>query len=159
MLDSNEHEIHHAYKMLNANNCWHFNIYKQHECYIRQFKSMKSLFSAVKFLLSIWNLMLCWFVCLCWCFTSQSSPFRLYRGNFLSSLVEPVLLDFSLTVKAATLIFISGCGSAISSAKEGKSDLVYNSVKSSYAFLSRANVHVFHENPNRIRGLFKYECK
>ena len=31
-----------------------------------------------------------------------------------------VLVDFSLTVKAATLIFISGCGSAISSAKEGK---------------------------------------
>ena len=27
-----------------------------------------------------------------------------------------VLLDFSLTVKAATLIFISGCDSAISSA-------------------------------------------
>ena len=34
-----------------------------------------------------------------------------------------ILLDFSLTVKAATLIFISGCGSAISSAKEGKSGL------------------------------------
>ena len=33
----------------------------------------------------------------------------------------PILLDFSLTVKAATLIFISGRGSAISSAKEGKS--------------------------------------
>ena len=32
-----------------------------------------------------------------------------------------VLLDFSLTVKAATLIFISGRGPAISSAKEGKS--------------------------------------
>ena len=31
-----------------------------------------------------------------------------------------VLLDFSLTVKAATLIFISWCGSAISSATEGK---------------------------------------
>ena len=30
-------------------------------------------------------------------------------------------LDFLLTVKAATLIFISGCGSAISSAKVGKS--------------------------------------
>ena len=30
-----------------------------------------------------------------------------------------VLLDFSLTVKAATLIFISGRGSAISSAKQG----------------------------------------
>ena len=41
-----------------------------------------------------------------------------------------VLLDFSLTVKAATLIFISGCGSAISSAKEGKSGFVYNLVKS-----------------------------
>ena len=30
------------------------------------------------------------------------------------------IIDFSLTVKAATLIFISGCGSAISSAKQGK---------------------------------------
>ena len=30
-----------------------------------------------------------------------------------------VLLDFSLTVKPATLIFISGRGSANSSAKEG----------------------------------------
>ena len=28
-----------------------------------------------------------------------------------------ILLDFSLTVKAATLIFITGCVSAISSAK------------------------------------------
>ena len=33
--------------------------------------------------------------------------------------IRLVLIDFSLTVKAATLIFISGCGSAISSAKEG----------------------------------------
>ena len=41
-----------------------------------------------------------------------------------------VLLDFSLYVKAATLIFISGCGSAISSAKEGKSGFIYNLVKS-----------------------------
>ena len=41
-----------------------------------------------------------------------------------------VLLDFSLTVKAATLIFISGCGSAISSAKEGKSGFIYDLVKS-----------------------------
>ena len=37
-----------------------------------------------------------------------------------------VLLDFSLTVKAATLIFISGCDSAILSAKEGKSGFIYN---------------------------------
>ena len=58
-----------------------------------------------------------------------------------------IYLDFSLTVKAATLIFISGCGSAISSAKEGKSGSIYNLVKS---FLSRTNVRAFHENPNRI---------
>ena len=37
-----------------------------------------------------------------------------------------LLLDFSLTVKAATLIFISGCGSTISSAKEEKSGSIYN---------------------------------
>ena len=37
---------------------------------------------------------------------------------------------FSLTVKAATLIFISGCVSAISSAKEGKSGFIYNLVNS-----------------------------
>ena len=40
------------------------------------------------------------------------------------------ILDFSLTVKTATLKFISGCGSAISSAKEGKSGFIYNLVKS-----------------------------
>ena len=41
-----------------------------------------------------------------------------------------VLLDFSLTVKAATLIFISGLVSAISSAKEGKSSFIFNLVNS-----------------------------
>ena len=41
-----------------------------------------------------------------------------------------ILLDFSLTVKASTLIFISGRGSAISSAKGGKSGFIYNLVKS-----------------------------
>ena len=41
-----------------------------------------------------------------------------------------VLLDFSLTVKVITLIFISGCGLAIPSAKEGKSGFIYNLVKS-----------------------------
>ena len=40
-----------------------------------------------------------------------------------------VLKDFSLTVKAATLILISGRGSAISFAKEGKSGSLYNLVK------------------------------
>ena len=41
-----------------------------------------------------------------------------------------VLLDFSLTVKAAALIFTSGYGSAISSAKQGRSVSIYNLVKS-----------------------------
>ena len=44
--------------------------------------------------------------------------------------VEGVLIDFSLTVKAETLIFISGLGSAISSAEEWKSGFIYNLVKS-----------------------------
>ena len=41
-----------------------------------------------------------------------------------------VLIDFSPTVKAATLIFISGRGSAVSPAKEGESGFIYNLVKS-----------------------------
>ena len=40
------------------------------------------------------------------------------------------LIDFSLTVKAATLMFMSGHGSAISSAKEGKSGSIDNLIKS-----------------------------
>ena len=43
---------------------------------------------------------------------------------------DMILIDFSLIVKEATLIFISGRGSAISSAKEAKSGLIYNLVKS-----------------------------
>ena len=42
-----------------------------------------------------------------------------------------LLKDFSLTVKAATLLFIFGLGSAISSPKEVKSGFIYNLVKSS----------------------------
>ena len=41
-----------------------------------------------------------------------------------------ILLDFSLSVKAATLIFISGCGSAISSAKDGELGFIFKLVKS-----------------------------
>ena len=40
-----------------------------------------------------------------------------------------VLIDFSLTVKAATLIFISRRDSAISSAKQGESGSIYNKSK------------------------------
>ena len=36
---------------------------------------------------------------------------------------------FALSVKAVTLIFISGRGSAISSAKQGKLGSIYNLVK------------------------------
>ena len=50
--------------------------------------------------------------------------------TFTSQINRDVLLDFLLTVKAATLIFISGRGSAISSAKEGKLGFIYNLVKS-----------------------------
>ena len=56
------------------------------------------------------------------------------KVQYILGKVELVLLDFSLTVKAATLIFIYGCDSAISSAKEGKSGFIYNSVKSLLAF-------------------------
>ena len=65
--------------------------------------------------------------------------FRLYRISFTEdgfvlklhfTWFRCILLDFSLTVKAATLIFISGCGSAISSAKEGNSGSIYNLEKS-----------------------------
>ena len=41
-----------------------------------------------------------------------------------------ILFDFSLIVKEATIIFINGCGSPISSAQEGKSGFIYNLVKS-----------------------------
>ena len=68
----------------------------------------------------------------------KNGPYRKLKGQFTPLLLgvcyitalPVVLLYFSLTVKAATLIFISGCGSAISSAKEGKSGFIYNLVKS-----------------------------
>ena len=42
---------------------------------------------------------------------------RITFKDMFAMLPTPVLLDFSLTVKAATLIFISGRGSAITSFK------------------------------------------
>ena len=57
-------------------------------------------------------------------------PIRYSGKQRIELLLQYLLLDFSLTVKAATLIFIFGCGSAISSAKEGKSGSIYNLVKS-----------------------------
>ena len=55
----------------------------------------------------------------------KAGKYTIQRGSFTK-----VLIDFSLTVKAATLIIISRCGSAFSSAKEGKSGVIYNLVKS-----------------------------
>ena len=52
------------------------------------------------------------------------------QGESCSGIFTLVLIDFLLTVKAATLIFISGRGLAISSAKEGKSGFIYDLVKS-----------------------------
>ena len=53
--------------------------------------------------------------------------------TFVSGLLEKVrillLMDFSLTVKAVTLIFIFGRGLAILSTKHGKSGSIYNLVK------------------------------
>ena len=57
------------------------------------------------------------------------SMFNTNKPLHTFGMFEMILLDFSLTVKAATLIFISGCGLAISSAKEGKSGFIYNLVK------------------------------
>ena len=52
------------------------------------------------------------------------------QGIALIHYTTGALIDFSLTVKAATLIFISGRGSAISSTMEGKSGFIHNLVKS-----------------------------
>ena len=59
------------------------------------------------------------------CSTSANASFFTEQDE-----IYLVLLDFSLSVKAATLIFISGCGSAISSAKQGESGFIYSLVKS-----------------------------
>ena len=48
-----------------------------------------------------------------------------------------------LSVKAVTSIFISGRGSTISAAKQGKSGSIHK-----ISCLGHANVRAFHENPN-----------
>ena len=68
---------------------------------------------------------------ICINYRSELSPFiSITKNPFTMDLsihlfhTSFILLDFSLSVKAATLIFISGCDSAISSAKEGKSGFI-----------------------------------
>ena len=65
--------------------------------------------------------------------------------NMIRTILWQVLIDFLPTVKAATLMFISGHGSAISSAKQGKPVSI-----ELISCLGRANGHAFHENINRI---------
>ena len=59
------------------------------------------------------------------------------------------IIELLLSVKAVTLLFISGRGSATASAKQGKSGSIYNLVKI-LSCLGRANVRAVRENPNRI---------
>ena len=59
----------------------------------------------------------------------HASHLRVWQTPSKVMLKHMVLIDVSLTVKAATLIFISGRGSAISSAKQGKSGSIYYLVK------------------------------
>ena len=71
--------------------------------------------------------------CLTEMVTIDYSPYTVERNVHVELILADelgILLDFSLTVKVATLIFMSGCGSAISSAKEGKPGSIYNLVKS-----------------------------
>ena len=58
----------------------------------------------------------------------------LHKTLVMSRSALCLYLFFSLTVKAATLIFISGRGLAISSAKQGKSGSIYNLVKNFMLF-------------------------
>ena len=71
----------------------------------------------------------------------QCDQTLLFEYSFETEAITCILLDFSLTVKAATLKFISGCGRLFHLLRKG------NQV---FSFLSRANVRAFHENPNRI---------
>ena len=76
-------------------------------------------------------------------FEKYPAHVRVLKAYCWKPLIIKVLIDFSLTVKAATLIFIFGCGFGyfICYLKFGEEIISY---------LGRANVRAFHENPNRI---------
>ena len=76
------------------------------------------------------NMVVCYIFIITLFFELKFRSGTLLRTNESPCFKTMILLGFSLTVKAATLIFIYGCGSAISSAKEGKSGFIYNLVKS-----------------------------
>ena len=62
------------------------------------------------------------------------------------ALAVKILYSLWVTVRAVTLIFISGRGSTISSAQEGKSEFIYLVKSLKINCLSRTN----HVNPDRI---------
>ena len=68
--------------------------------------------------------------------------------NMVMRFQSPLVYNYLLTVKAVTLIIISGRRSVISSAKEGKSDPQIGEELPSC--LGRANVHAFHEYSNHL---------
>ena len=55
----------------------------------------------------------------------------------MANMFQLLLLYFLLSVKAATLIFISGCGLPISSVTEEKSGFIYKLVKVNKLFKPR----------------------
>ena len=69
------------------------------------------------------------FCCDCWKVSSSTGFYVAAWCVFFQTMYNEVLIDLSLTVKAATLIFISGHGLAILSAKDRNSGFIYNLVK------------------------------
>ena len=82
----------------------------------------------------------CYLQTFCTCLYVHKNSCKISNRSKINSrrcCADTILLDFSFTVKEATLIFISGCGSAISFAKEGKSGFIYNFVKINKLFEPR----------------------
>ena len=69
-----------------------------------------------------------------------------YAGWILRCSHTHSTIDCLLSVKAVTLIFISGCGSVISSAKQVKSGSIYNLVKNFKLFGPRKQTCVHFMN-------------
>ena len=60
--------------------------------------------------------------------SDEINHLNLYREDTIKHVIQ-CIRELFLSVKAVTLIFISGRGSAILSAKQGKSGPIYNLVK------------------------------
>ena len=89
-------------------------------------------------------------IILCYVSLTCQSKFRsqTYNASLKLSIIKLLGHCKHVHVKAVTLIFIAGRGSAISSAQGGKSRSILLSRKLSC--LSRANMCAFHENRDSI---------